>query len=105
MSGGDERRQLIQQRIFAFRLCNAVRDNRIRLRHKAVVDFLASVEVVVHGRPTQAGARRDGLKIGGLIATFGDHFARRAKNARPCLGRVGTDRATPSPAARYRLRV
>ena len=32
-----------------------------------------------------------------LIAAFVDRFARRAKNARPCLGRIGTPRDGPAP--------
>ena len=93
-----ERRQLVQQRVFAVRPCNAIDDNRICLCHQAVVDLLAGVEVVVHGRAAQTCARGDGLEIGRVISAFVDHLAGRAKNASPCLGRVGTYRAAP-PAA------
>jgi hypothetical protein len=40
----------------------------------------------------------DGLKRRGLITAFVDDLARGAKNVRPCLGRVGADRAAWSPA-------
>ena len=96
----DERRQLFQQSVLAIGLRNAVSDHRIRFAQKAVVDLFPGVEVVVHRRPAQIGPLGDGLKIRRLIAAFGDHLSRGAKNARACLGRVGTNRAARSPTGR-----
>jgi hypothetical protein len=66
--------------------------------NEAFVDLFPGVEVVVHRRTAEARSHGDGLKRRGLITAFVDDLARSAKDARPCLGRVGTDRAAWSPA-------